>query len=64
MNAMMFAYVEARQLEMELELERRHQGDATSIRDRLGRTLIAWGEQLVASPPVPQVTQSSFRPAA
>ncbi len=52
MTAMMFAYVQSRQLEIELELARRDQTDAMSMRDRLGRTLIAWGEQLVALPPV------------
>ena len=64
MNAMMFPYVRARQLEMQLDLERRHQTDPTSIRDRLGRTLIAWGEQLVALPPVSTGASSSFRSAA
>jgi hypothetical protein len=64
MNAMMFAYVQARQLEIELELERRHQADAMSMRDRLGRALIAWGEHLVSLPPVTSEVASSFRPAA
>jgi hypothetical protein len=64
MSAMMFAYVQARQLEIELEVERRDQADAMSMRDRLGRTLIAWGEQLVALPPVTSGTASSVRRAA
>ena len=64
MSAMMFAYVQARQLEIKLELERRDQTDATSMRDRLGRTLIAWGEQLVALPPVEAGSARSVRHAA
>ena len=64
MSAMMFAYVQSRQLEIELEVERRDQTDAMSMRDRLGRTLIAWGEQLVALPPVTSATASSVRHAA
>ena len=64
MSAMLFAYVQSRQLEIELELERRDQTDAMSMRDRLGRTLIAWGEQLVALPPVPSGATSSVRHAA
>ncbi|HKY46712.1 MAG TPA: hypothetical protein VJQ79_01900 [Acidimicrobiia bacterium] len=52
MTAMMFAYVQSRQLEIELEVARRDQTDAMSMRDRLGKALIAWGEQLVALPPV------------
>ena len=65
MSAMLFAYVDARRLEIELEVERRRQlTDAMSMRDRLGRTLIAWGEQLVALPPVPSGAASSVRRAA
>jgi hypothetical protein len=64
MSAMMFAYVQSRQLEIELEVARRDQADATSMRDRLGRTLIAWGEQLVALPPVASGAASSVRRAA
>ncbi|HUP16327.1 MAG TPA: hypothetical protein VM848_09805 [Acidimicrobiia bacterium] len=64
MSAMMFAYVQSRQLEIELEVERRDQSDAMSIRDRLGRTLIAWGEQLVTLPPVETGSAPSVRHAA
>ena len=64
MSAMMFAYVQSRQLEIKLELERRDQTDAMSMRDRLGRTLIAWGEQLVALPPVATGSAPSVRHAA
>ena len=64
MSAMMFAYVQSRQLEIELELERRDRTDATSMRDRLGRTLIAWGEQLVALPPAEKGSAPSIRHAA
>ena len=51
MSAMMFSYVQARQLEIELDVERRRRVTAPSMRDRLGRTLIGLGEQLVALPP-------------
>jgi hypothetical protein len=64
MSAMMFAYVQSRQLEIELEMERRDQSNAMSIRDRLGRTLIAWGEQLVALPRVETGSAPSVRHAA
>ena len=64
MTAMMFAYVQARQLEIELEVARRDQTDAMSMRDRLGRTLIAWGEQLVALPRVETGLAPSVRHAA
>ena len=64
MSAMMFAYVQSRQLEIELEVARRDQSNAMSIRDRLGRTLIAWGEQLVALPPVETGLAPSVRHAA
>ena len=51
MSAMMFSYVQARQLEIELEVERRRlSSTAPSMRDRLGRTLIGLGEQLIALP--------------
>jgi len=63
-NAMMFAYVQSRQLEIKLEVERRDQTDAMSMRDRLGRTLIAWGEQLVALPAVETGSAPSVRHAA
>ena len=52
MSAMMFAYVQARQTEIEAASRSM---DAPwrcrPCRDRLGRTLIAWGEQLVTVPP-------------
>ena len=64
MSAMMFAYVQSRQIEIELEVERRDQTDAMSMRDRLGRALIAWGEQLVALPPVETGLVPSVRRAA
>lgn len=64
MSAMLFAYVQSRQLEIELELERRDQTDSMSMRDRLGRTLIAWGEQLVTLPPASSAAASSVRHAA
>ena len=51
MSAMMFSYVQARQLQIELDVERRRRVNAPSMRDRLGRTLIGLGEQLVALPP-------------
>ena len=51
MSAMMFSYVKARQIEIELEVERRRLASTTpSMRDRLGRTLIGLGEQLIALP--------------
>lgn len=64
MSAMLFAYVQSRQLEIELEVERRDQTDAMSMRDRLGRTLIAWGEQLVTPSPAASGAVSSVRHAA
>jgi len=64
MSALMFAYVQARQLEIELEVKRRHTEDVPSMRDRLGRALIAWGEQLVSLPPVSPEATSSVRRAA
>ncbi|MGZ5385112.1 MAG: hypothetical protein ACXWH0_14160, partial [Acidimicrobiia bacterium] len=51
MHSLMFAYVKARQLDIALEVQRRHLTDSASIRDRLGKALIAWGEQLVTLPP-------------
>ena len=51
MSAMMFAYVQARQTEIEAAAERGRSVEMPSMRDRLGRTLIAWGEQLVTVPP-------------
>lgn len=64
MNAMMFAYVQSRQIEIELEVERRDRTDEMSMRDRLGRTLIAWGELLVAIPPVETGLRQPVRHAA
>jgi hypothetical protein len=64
MNAMMFAYVQSRQIEIELEVERRDRTDEMSMRDRLGRTLIAWGELLVAVPPVETGVRPPVRHAA
>ena len=51
MSAMMFAYVQARQAEIAAAAERGRPVEMPSMRDRLGRTLIAWGEQLVTMPP-------------
>ena len=64
MQSLMFAYVRARQLEIELDLKRRHLTDSSPIRDRLGKTLIAWGEQLVTLPPASPSVTPSVRPAA
>jgi hypothetical protein len=76
MNAMMFAYVAARQLEIERQVRERmeHQHPACDfehahpVRDRLGRTLITWGEHLLGVPPWPHATgrggAASVRPAA
>lgn len=64
MHSLMFAYVKARQLEIALEVQRRHLTDSASMRDRLGKALIVWGEQLVTLPPVSAGTVSSVRPAA
>lgn len=64
MSAMMFAYVEARQAEIELQATRSRPAEAPSMRDRVGRTLIAWGQQLVASPPAASRATQSVRPAA
>ncbi|MGQ0849031.1 MAG: hypothetical protein ACT4OP_07940 [Actinomycetota bacterium] len=62
MNAMLFAYVEARQAEIELALRQRHVADdAPSVRDRLGRALISIGEHLVT---VPLRVNQEARPAA
>ena len=64
MNAMMFAYVQARQMEIEAAAERTRRIEAPSMRDRLGRTLISWGEQLVAVPPASSGSSVSIRSAA
>ncbi|MGH8926821.1 MAG: hypothetical protein ACRDWH_00600 [Acidimicrobiia bacterium] len=64
MNSLMFAYAEARQLEIKLDLaRRRHPEYSLSMRDRLGRTLIAWGEHLMVTPRQ-AAEQPSVRPAA
>ena len=62
MSAMMFAYVQARQSEIKAAAERRRPIEMPSIRDRFGRTLIAWGEQLVTVPP--SSSAASMRNAA
>jgi len=62
MSAMMFAYVQARQSEIEAAAERGRPVEMPTMRDRLGRTLIAWGEQLVTVPPTSSV--ASMRSAA
>ena len=64
MSAMMFAYVQARQAEIAEAARRARPTEATSMRDRLGRRLIGWGEQLVASPPASPRVARSVRPAA
>jgi len=64
MHSLMFAYVRARQLEIELDLKQRHFTDSSSIRERIGKTLIAWGEQLVTVPPASPRASSSALPAA
>ena len=64
MSSLMFAYARTRQQDIELELKMRDLHDTPSVRDRLGRVLIAWGEQLVAYPPVTPVKAQSVRPAA
>lgn len=51
MNAMVFGYVQAREIEIRHAQARRWiVEDAPSLRDRLGRTLISWGQHLVAIP--------------
>lgn len=62
MNAMVFGFVEAREIEIRHALSRRwNVEDAPSLRDRLGRALIYLGEALVATP---QPEASPLRPAA
>jgi len=63
MQSLMFAYVKARQLEIALDLKQRHFTDSSSIRERIGKTLIAWGEQLVTLPPSSPNALSSVSPA-
>jgi hypothetical protein len=68
MNAMLFAYVEARELAVQAHLRNREFAlDAPSVRERLGRALIALGEQLLTIParPTAEVRPSeAVRPAA
>ena len=64
MSAMMFAYVQARQAEIERQAASARPVDGPSMRDRVGRTLIAWGQQLVALPPAASRTTQSVRRAA
>ena len=64
MSAMMFAYVQARQSEIKAAAERGRPVEMSSMRDRLGRTLIAWGEQLVTVPPASSGASISMRKAA
>jgi hypothetical protein len=62
MHAMLFAYVEARQLEIQSSLSRcEFMHDLPSMRDRLGRALITIGEQLLTLPTRPT---EEVRPAA
>lgn len=62
MNSLLFAYAEAREIEIRHQITQRYVSDnAPSLRDWLGRTLINLGEHLVATPsPEP----SPVRPAA
>ena len=64
MSSLIFGYAQARQRDIELQLKLRHTHTTPSVRDRLGRVLIALGEQLVAEPAVPSGSTSSVRPAA
>ncbi|MEX0698538.1 MAG: hypothetical protein WD651_03265 [Acidimicrobiia bacterium] len=60
MSPLIFGYVEARRIAIEVALQGRHLVEApVSIRERLGRTLIHWGEQLATAPP-----ERVARPAA
>lgn len=60
MSPLIFGYVEARKIAIELALADRHLVEAPmSIKERLGRTLIYWGEQLAPAPP-----ERVARPAA
>jgi hypothetical protein len=61
-NSLLFAYAEAREIEIRHQIAQRSVSEpATSVRDRLGRTLINWGEYLVATP---SPETSPVRPAA
>jgi hypothetical protein len=52
MTPLVFGYVEARRIALELELAGRRPGESpVSIKERLGRTLINWGERLTPVPP-------------
>jgi hypothetical protein len=62
MNSLLFGYVKARQDEILFELSQRSVSEeGPSLRDRIGRTLINWGEHLVA---VPRQEPLPVRPAA
>ncbi|HSL27152.1 MAG TPA: hypothetical protein VLA54_12810 [Acidimicrobiia bacterium] len=57
MTAMMFAYVAARQLEIERQANcRAPLEQAHPMRDRLGRTLISLGEHLLGVSPLPSAS--------
>ncbi len=60
MNSLLFGYAEARRIAIEVALSGRHIIEpSTSIKERLARTLIHWGEQLATAPP-----EQVVRPAA
>lgn len=60
MTPLLFGFAEAREIAITIELEARHLVEPQlSIKERLGRTLIHWGEQLATAPPSEDV-----RPAA
>lgn len=60
MTPLLFGFAEAREIAITIELEARHIVEPQlSIKERLGRTLIHWGEQLATAPP-----PESVRPAA
>jgi hypothetical protein len=52
MTPLVFGYVEARRITLELELAGRRQGESqASIKEWLGRALINWGERLTPVAP-------------
>jgi hypothetical protein len=60
MTPLIFGFAQAREIAINIELEARHMVEPQlSIKERLGRTLIHWGEQLATAPP-----SASVRPAA
>jgi hypothetical protein len=60
MTPLIFGFAEAREIAIKVDLEARHVVEPQqSIKERLGRTLIHWGEQLATAPP-----SESVRPAA